>query len=443
MPHTSYRFLYLLPALLFVAPADATTRLVPSQFPTIQAGIDASTVGDTVLVAPGTFTGTGNRDILFRGIDIVLISEAGPEATIIDAQAGPFPNNPHFVFRVLSGVTAAARIDGFTITGGQLYGAVPMGAGVTCFNAAPTIANCIIRNNWSGDAEPSEPSKQGERLGCGLGGGLYIESTVSPMTVLDCVIEENGANCGGGAVFVRQASVVFDRCALVRNRDDAVRMMGPSNTDFVNCTIANNLAGLSIFTNSSVTMTRSVLWGNCGTAVVTTGSSLEVSCSVVDSASISGAGAVFVGPNVFTDPRFCDTNACPSWPIGDPGDYRVEPSSPCLPQNNPCGVLIGALGSCDATSVPSSPTLPDDAIWASPNPFSTSTALSLTTPSHDATLAVFDIAGRQVRRLRLSGSASPVTWDGTDENGGRVAPGTYLLRVDGRRSTAGRVTIVR
>jgi len=187
------------------------------------------------------------------------------------------------------------------------------------------------------------------------------------------------------------------------------------------------------------------VWGNCpGLYAYHPTSSVELTCCVADSSASGGAGTIIYGENtVFSDPLFCDAMPCAGRAAGAT-DYHVLVSSPALPENNPCGVLIGALGSCEATSVPTSPTLPDDAIWASPNPFSSTTALSLTTaPDHDATLAVFDIAGRQVRRLRLSGSASPVTWDGTDENGGQVAPGTYLLMIDGRRSAAGRVTIVR
>jgi hypothetical protein len=122
----------------------------------------------------------------------------------------------------------------------------------------------------------------------------------------------------------------------------------------------------------------------------------------------------------------------------------VQGLSAALPENNPCGVLIGALGSCAATSVPPSFQPPDESIWASPNPFSTSTSLSLGAAlDRDATLSVFDVAGRRVREFRMTPTTAPVVWDGADETGQRVAAGAYFLRLDGRLDHAGRVTVVR
>ena len=55
---------------------------------TIQEGIDAAVGGDEVVVADGTYTGDGNRDIDFMGKAITVKSENGAEDCIIDCEAG-------------------------------------------------------------------------------------------------------------------------------------------------------------------------------------------------------------------------------------------------------------------------------------------------------------------------------------------------------------------
>src|SRR5262245_49399637 len=72
--------------------------------PTIQAGVDSGGMGDTVLVGPGTYY--ENIDSLQGGV--VLISEFGPESTIIDG------NQQGSVIHV----TDDAEIKGFTIQNG-------------------------------------------------------------------------------------------------------------------------------------------------------------------------------------------------------------------------------------------------------------------------------------------------------------------------------------
>ena len=57
---------------LLALPAGAVTVRVPLDEPTIQQAIDATSNGDTVLVAPGVYTGALNRDLelLGRGITV-------------------------------------------------------------------------------------------------------------------------------------------------------------------------------------------------------------------------------------------------------------------------------------------------------------------------------------------------------------------------------------
>jgi hypothetical protein len=91
--------------------------------PTIQAGIDVASPGDTVLVAAGTYAGTGNRDLDFAGKDLVLRSQAGPATTIIDC-AG---SGRGFLFHTFE--TPASVIEGFTIRDGYANGTFGGGRG--------------------------------------------------------------------------------------------------------------------------------------------------------------------------------------------------------------------------------------------------------------------------------------------------------------------------
>ena len=88
----------------------------------IQTAINQSSAGDTVSVAPGTYT----ENIDYIGKHITVISTNGPgETTIRNAV-------DHRVVRFSNGEGRGAVLDGFTITG--LFGGIGCGP-----NSEPTI----------------------------------------------------------------------------------------------------------------------------------------------------------------------------------------------------------------------------------------------------------------------------------------------------------------
>jgi hypothetical protein len=83
-----------------------------------------------------------------------------------------------------------------------------------------------------------------------------------------------------------------------------------------------------------------------------------------------------------------------------------------------------------------------------PNPFSGTTTITYHLPSEQSVrLAVYDALGRRVRTL-LHGyrpqGCSGVIWDSTDDAGAAVAPGVYILVLDGSRcSEIKKLTVAR
>ena len=172
--------------VLIVAPASAATWYVISDgsgdAPTIQAAIDSSGNGDSVLVASGTFMGPGNYDIDFSGKAIVVLSEFGPGNTTIDCQN----NGRGFIFQ--SGEGASTVLCGFTITNG--WSAI-QGGGIFCDNSSPEIGyNVLIGNHAVGHGGGIAVKKGApyihnntlsENSTDQRGAGIAVQATSTPM----------------------------------------------------------------------------------------------------------------------------------------------------------------------------------------------------------------------------------------------------------------------
>jgi hypothetical protein len=119
--------------------ATAGTVYVPGGQPTIQAGIDACSDGDEVVVADGIYTGPGNRDIVIGEMLITVRSDSGnPAMCIIDCQS----DGRGFI--VVYAETAQATIEGFTIRNGL---DMEHGGAIYTVDSSPTFRNCVIENS--------------------------------------------------------------------------------------------------------------------------------------------------------------------------------------------------------------------------------------------------------------------------------------------------------
>ena len=87
------------------------------------------------------------------------------------------------------------------------------------------------------------------------------------------------------------------------------------------------------------------------------------------------------------------------------------------------------LPSAEASALPTRPVL----MGAHPNPFNASTSIRFGLPARgDVVLTIHDLAGRRVARFdapNAPAGTSTVVWLATDERGGPVASGVYLLKL--------------
>lgn len=232
-------------------PVQAETLLVPSQYATIQAAIDAAQPGDEVLVADGVYTGQGNKNLDFGGKDITLRSASDdPTACVIDCES----DGRAFYFH--SGETPAAIVRGLTLQNGRVTSEQPeysYGGGVYCSEASPTLINCTISGNAALLA----------------GGGVCSVRHSNPR-LENCTISENTANRGGGiycgvSQMVCVNSTIMGNCAVDEGGGIFVAEE-VSSPSLIHCTLSRNEAlnaggGVYCFWGS-VTITNCILWGD-------------------------------------------------------------------------------------------------------------------------------------------------------------------------------------
>lgn len=357
----------------------------------LQAAINASSSGDQVWVAGGTYpTTTGSdRTVSFSMKEGVLIygSFAGTESllsqrtlangptSILSGEIGAAGVSDNSYRVIINGdLSTASVLDGFVIRDGNddrtasategLGGGI-YNAGSASGNSSPTIRNCVITNNRA-------------TFGAGIFNNGFNGKTSSPI-ISHCIITGNTATSAGGGIdnfgVTGNANPTITNCIIYNNTAPKAGGMynwggdnGNANPTILNSAFINNsatgdVAGGLIADNlnqfggnsgsSAVVVRNSIFWGNTATgggpqfAIAGTGT-FTSTYSIIDMSGqssphvISGAGT----GNLTSDPLFVNISngigADDQWMTGDDG-LRLQSSSPAVNAGENSGVPTADL----------------------------------------------------------------------------------------------------
>jgi hypothetical protein len=447
----------------------------------IQLAIDTLPCeGDRVSVMPGTYTGEGNKDIDFGGTNYEVI---GSGSVTIDCQ------NSGRAFYFHSGEDTTSLLRNLTIKRGNPTGADTYGGGILCegaspklrsitlrqnqadygggmawVNGAPILDNVYIQGNTAQESGGGVYSAPGAAGGCVLrdalisgndagsyGGGIYGTSH-GDVVLRDNVIGPNSSQFGGG-MYLDGADLEIRRCLIVGNGASegggALYMTNHAGPDIVRTTIVDNMTSNAAYAalesdDSNPHVWETIISDNVGggggmNAVGTAQPSVDHCVSYANE-----GGNDFFGTSydcLITNPYFCQPHS----------EYTLHTNSPCMPDHNPWGLLIGCYGEgdCGYAGLDDGelPTRRLALLASAPNPFDRESTILYEAPETDEVLSVcvYDLSGRLVRKLYegpAGGGREGLVWDGTDDSGLGVAGGVYFLRAELGRDSVGRKLVV-
>lgn len=304
-------FLIFVVMMALSSMAMSATINVPKDYSTIQAAIDASVNGDTVLVSSGTYV----ENLNFKGKAITVKSTGGASQTIIDG-------NSATVVYFICQEGPDSVLDGFTITNG--------GGGIHCSSTSPTITNNIISGNYAwhgagiycdGLSSPSSPiitnniianNKAIEGNLNGSGGGIYC-ATCSPI-ITNNIISNNFAELKGGGIECVECSLTITNNTISENYSF---LMG---------------GGIYCTNDALITITNSIFWNNTaigGSEIWIGGFSKPSTLSIEYSDVKGGKASIFAdsGSNLIWGAGMIDADPLFVGPANN--DCHLSFQSPC------------------------------------------------------------------------------------------------------------------
>jgi predicted outer membrane repeat protein len=243
--------LMFLSSILFMAAAGSGAILnVPADYPTIQAAVDAAGAGDAVIIAVGTYTGDGNRDIDPNGKAVTIRSTEpnDPEivaATVIDCNGSSA--EPHRGFYFHHGEDGDSVVNGLTITNGY----AEEGGGISCGLSNPAITNCIFSGNSARTGGSMANYRSSPAItNCSFtgnsakSGGAMWNKRGNP-AITNCIFSSNSVEGDGGVMYNDYLSKpAVSNCTFNNNSADRGGAMYNyvNNSAITNCTFTGNSA---------------------------------------------------------------------------------------------------------------------------------------------------------------------------------------------------------
>lgn len=343
-------------------------------YPTIQAAVDAAYDGVVIELAPGVYSGQGNRDVLVMGKRLEFRGQTGdPADCIVDCLSAGDQRNRAFLIAQVNG--PPVTFSGLTIRNGAVGNALDpgeMGGGaVRVQGAAAEFIDCVFENN-SGVLPGGERGQGGAVLGqtaeltftrCRFSGnqavlGGAISIVGGSLKIDDCGFVYNSSAGSGGAVHVGRGGADLTGCALIANQAagkgggiyvDQGRASLVSSTLFRNRAPEGSGAHVERHAELLDLFRCIVAGGQQGAAI---GGDEDALISVDCCNLFGNEGGDWAGPvahlreaegNLEADPLFCGP---------DEHDLGLHFLSPCTERNSAdCG-QIGAFGvSCGAGTV--------------------------------------------------------------------------------------------